>query len=243
MRKTLRNHNPKTLEPTALSSSALLTIEKALEVATTRVIDQMCVWPEQWQGQPLLEYMFGAETVAACKAAFIQTNERYHHSYSSFTYDLPVIHWILASDSESFNTLGLLAPCDLDYVKVPPEVEAYLTTVNKILYDYAQVNYVMCWFNRNANKQTFRAYCPWINSLLGPEYQISDSLRGIKEPAHLGPMLPMIRHVATVMATALLAPATCSRPALPCFTFLSKPYNLKTDTGTIGVGRYRLTPK
>jgi hypothetical protein len=39
MRTRLRNRNPKTLEPTALSTSALLTIEKALEVATTRVID------------------------------------------------------------------------------------------------------------------------------------------------------------------------------------------------------------
>lgn len=68
---------------------------------------------------------------------------------------------------------------------------------------WAVVAHVVAWLNRHATPGAFVYYFPQIKALCPVEWGVTPRFR---EPANIGPLLPLIRRAAATVATGLLLP-------------------------------------
>jgi hypothetical protein len=154
----------------------------------------------------LVERMFPHEVIAGCRVGFIYS--RRYTSYNQYTVMsgdpavprvcLRIVDW---------TALNMLAPAE-EYTQQVPELESFCKEAIAIQRRYFEVSHVTEWLLSNcANGATIVDYCPWVRSVIDAGRWDKTLVRGkITSPPNIGPMLPRIREVNTLMSAALLAP-------------------------------------
>jgi hypothetical protein len=173
-------------------------IHAGISTARNRVIDATIHWEHDmlW----LLERMFSVDTLEACKRGYNACS--YTHRLGSTSYRVDTSCMLFWSGA----TFNMLAPCLETGSLMPDQLNHFVAEVRNQVYKFAKVSHVYNWFTmQKVNLATMREYCPWLMSLV--KHELHGEFTGrVTEPNGIGPMLPLIREVAVIMATAFLVP-------------------------------------
>jgi hypothetical protein len=101
-----------------------------------------------------------------------------------------------------YSSSTMLAPdCALVLKNEVPGLAAFAAEVRDIYYEFELCLDVFNWFNYNASLMAFRAYCPWIQTLVS---DIPAETGNYREPNGLGPWIRKTRQAAGIMSKAAL---------------------------------------
>ena len=187
----------KTLSHCAVSKDCRNAIRAGIAVAGGRVRDASLHWEHSpmW----LVERMFPHEVIAGCRVGFSYSrriSDFYHYTVMKGV-RLRIVDW---------TALNMLPPAE-EYTQQVPELESFCKKAIDIHLRYFEVSHVMEWLLFNCNNgATVIDYCPWVRSVVDAGWGKTLARGKITSPPNIGPILPRIREVNTLMSTALLAP-------------------------------------
>jgi hypothetical protein len=186
----------------ALPYQAFSSAQMRLYNYRDKVVDTMCTWTHDadW----LIERMFSAEVIHACKMGFAFT--AYQHRIGNEKYDI-----LKAPDVALINIAycDMLAPSKAFMVNIPRALIAYCWEIQAIRVKYAVAFQALSWLFENCvNAPSMAAYAPWTRALFSDKWQESFLGTRTTEPEGLGPMLPVIRQAAVTMSEAFLIQKT-----------------------------------
>jgi hypothetical protein len=167
-----------------------------------KVIDTMSTWTHDadW----LVERMFSAETIHACKMGFAFAS--YQHRIGNEKYNILELPSVTLSD---IAYRVMLAPSNTFMVNIPQELIDYCMEIQAIRVQYAGAFKVLDWlFDKCANAPSMAAYAPWTRALFSEKWQERFLGTRTTEPEGLGSMLPVIRQAAVTMSEAFLIQKT-----------------------------------
>lgn len=166
------------------------------------IMDRYIFHMTKWEHGPewILDKLFEPEVLSACRSGYKfaahynrLSNENFRASGITVAYPQKI-----------WDSMEILAPNNkFQVTEEIPELTKFVSEINDIRFQYAKVKHVLDWFF-DGREDGVREYCPWVCALI-PDNKLPKKARA-QDPRGIKTMLPLIREVATTMATAMLLP-------------------------------------